>query len=63
MTKQRLIGKYVPDKDGKLRHTLSFIETNINLPTSTSRFNNAFPSITTVSWYKKIWYWMKNNIT
>jgi len=62
MEKCQLKGKYIPDKDGKLRHTLNFTKMNVSLPVPVNyRYNLFFPT-RSVSWYKKIWLWLTNNI-
>jgi len=63
MAIDRLVGKYVPDKNGKLRHTLNFMGTNANthIPTPT-RYNYSFIISATESWYKRVWFWVKQSI-
>jgi len=61
MTNHRLTGKYVPDKDGKLRPTLIFTETNSNMLTLASRHANHSSIFGAIpSWYKKVRLWVKN---
>jgi len=54
MEKYQLKGKYIPDKNGKLRHTLNPIGMNVRC--------NLFFSTRSASWYRKIWLWVTNNI-
>ncbi|MDD3653647.1 MAG: hypothetical protein PHO01_05615 [Desulfotomaculaceae bacterium] len=59
----QLKGKYVPDQDGKLRPILNLIEFNINVPVSASNSYYGLLSNSDASWYKKVWLWIKDNIT
>lgn len=63
MTKQRLAGKYAPDKNGKLKPVFNFTGgTNKPLVSASCRNNGPFTNTGVVSWYKKIWCWVKQNI-
>lgn len=58
MTCERLTGKYVPDKDGKLRHTINLLDYN--------KTNNSFiTSLTTVcaACYQKVCLRVKRQMT
>jgi len=60
MVKNQIRGKYVPDKDGKLRPVLKLIEMKVDLPVSSS--HNPFSPVLSPAWYSRAWLWLKNKI-
>ncbi|MCL6561015.1 MAG: hypothetical protein K6U74_19945 [Firmicutes bacterium] len=55
MARTQLSGKYVPDKNGKLKPVLKLNEINISPPATVSRYPDS-PALS------KIWRWIKSRI-
>lgn len=62
MVKGQLRGKYVPDKDGKLRPVLKLIEMNANLPEAASCCPHSPMSSKPPAWYSRVWLWVKSKV-
>lgn len=62
MAKGQLRGKYVPDKDGKLRTVLKLTEIKANVPVSDSCYHDSSNLFNSPAWYNRIWFWVKNRI-
>lgn len=62
MAKNQLKGKYVPDKDGKLRPVLKLTEFNVNLPVSVSCHPYSPILSKSPAWYSRVWHWVRNRI-
>ena len=54
-------GKYVPDRNGKLKPVLRYTDININLPESACRYRPHPGKSPAKAWYNKIWDWFAKN--
>jgi len=61
MEKCQLKGKFVPDKDGKLKPVFKLTEINVNLPGPASRhLQCAGPP--RPSWCGRVWRWLTSRL-
>lgn len=63
MGKVNFKGKYVPDKNGKLKPVLRFTDINVNLPETACRYRHHAGLSPVNAWYNKVWDWLTKKLS
>jgi hypothetical protein len=54
----RFKGRYVPDRNGKLKLVIKLMNINVDLPGSSNAYSSSL--LKPPAWYGRLWLWLKS---